>query len=131
MPQPNLIHPVPIQIKQIDTSSTMMDEDYREPVMQSKRKAIKTILGQVKWWSHSNMDYTEGGRQEEYTGYVLFRKMDLNAQSITIKNNDQIVKIDDLDQNLYIVKMNPMGYYPNLGYTLLKCFFLDRQPARL
>jgi hypothetical protein len=128
MPTPNLIHPVPIQIKQLDTSNTAMDRDYREPILQSKRSSTVTVQGQVKWWSRSNLDFTEGGSQEEYTGYVLFRRVDLERQGITIKNNDKIIKIDNLDMDLYITKFNPIAYYKN-GYSLLKCFFLDRQPA--
>ena len=130
MPQPRLIHPVPIQIKQLDAANTITDEDFREPVMQSKRSVAKTIMGQVKWWSATGMEFSEGGRSEEYTGYVLFRYIDLSAQSITINNNDKIIKIGNIDYELYVTKMNPMGFYSNLGPTLLKVFFLDRQPAR-
>jgi hypothetical protein len=131
MPQPNLIHPVPIEIEQLDTANTIFDDDYREPVMQSKRKVKKKILGQVKWWSSGNLDFSEGGVQKEYTGYVLFRKIDLDAQSITITSNDRVISINGAPYELYIINPVPAAFYPNLGPTLLKCYFSDRQPARL
>lgn len=130
MPMPNLIHPVPIEIEKIDSGETIMDEDYREPVQQSRRAAKITVNGQVKWGMEKGLSAASGGPEEHYDGYVLFRYTDLTAASVLIERNDRFTSIDGIETDVYVIRLKPMGHYPGLGATLVRAYFLDRQPTR-
>ena len=128
---PNLIHPVPITIRQLSKSNTLMDEDFREPIQQAIHSSDKTLLGQISWNAENAMDFTTGGVQESSDGYVLFRYVDLEAVGVTLHNNDRIIKLGNIDVDLYIVRMKPCGHYPDAsGATMVKAYFVDRQPSR-
>jgi hypothetical protein len=132
MPIPNLIHPLSIQIQKQDTDETDYDDDFREPVQQTKRASTVTVDGQVKWGSHKSYSSNRRGPQESSDGYILFRYVDLNDAGITLEREDKIIKIGNLDVNVYINSLLPEGHYPDQGgYTLVKAFFVDRQPARI
>ena len=131
MPQPNLLHPVPIIIQQLNKASTIQDDDFREPVQQALHNANKTAPGQVKWISEKDLEVSEAGTMEGADGYVLFRYVDLAARGITLQQNDRIIKMGTLDTDVYIVKLRPEGHYPDIGGpTLVKAFFKDRQPTK-
>jgi len=130
-PSPNLLHPVPIIIQQIDISSTFHDEDFREPIQQSVRKANTTVNGQVKWGIDDSLAMSRGGVSEESAGYVLFRYADLTAASVTLRQNDRFIKIGNVLTDVYILRLQPQGHYPSAGgATLIKAFFADRAPAK-
>ena len=131
MTLPNLLHPVPIVIEQLDQTNTVYDEDYREPVMQASHATSKTLPGQVKWGLDDELAMSVGGPSEKADGYVLFRYVDLNAQSVTLKQNDRFTKIGNVETDVYIVSLKPIGHYPDAGgATMVKAFFSDRQPSR-
>lgn len=131
MTTPNLLHPVPIQIEQLDTASTVYDDDYREPVMQAAHATSKTVSGQVKWGLDDELSMAVGGPSEKADGYVLFRYIDLEAQSITLRQNDRLTKIGNVETDVYITSFKPIGHYPSAGgATMIKAFFVDRQPSR-
>lgn len=131
MPIPNLIHPVPILIQQIDTAETLYDDELREPVQQSVRGATVTVDGQVKWGLDQSVDSERRGAQEDSDGYVLFRYVDLQAQGVTLKHEDRFIKLGTLDVDVYVTSLRPEGHYSDTGGpTLVKAFFADRQPSR-
>jgi len=131
MPIPNLIHPVPITIQQIDITETLFDEDYREPIQQSKRKTNIIVDGQIKWGMDDDLKMSRGGAQEKSDGYVLFRYVDLESASIVLRQNDRFIKLGTLEVDVYIIKLKPMGHYQDAGGpTIVKAYFLDRQPSR-
>ncbi len=132
MVMPNLIHPVPVTIQQFDIAATIQDDDYREPVQQAARKANVTIVrGQPKWSGEKDLTYTKGGVQLKADGYVLFRYKDLEAASVELRDNDRFTLIGKQVVDVYIVKLRPLGHYTDQsGETLVKAFFMDRQPAR-
>lgn len=131
MPIPNLSHPVPIIIRQLDKATTLYDDDYREPIQQSRRLAAVTIPGQVSWGNDKRLVETRGGVELTSTGYVVFRYVDLNGMGITLQLDDRITSMGGVTCDLYIVSFRPMGHYPDVGGpTLLKALFDDRQPMR-
>lgn len=124
---------MPIIIQQLDLAATIQDEDYREPVAQAARSSKKTVNGQVAWGGDADLAYTKGGVQLKADGYVLFRYVDLAAAtpSITLRDNDRFTKLGLLEVDVYIVKLQPVGHYTDQGgATMVKAFFMDRQPAR-
>jgi hypothetical protein len=128
---PNLIHPVPISIQQLDLTNSIQDEDMREPVQQNERSTTKIVNGQVKWTDLKKLSSSREGVIENSTGYVLFRYVDLESESITLKREDRIIKIGTLDVDVYIVSLVPLGHYSTQGGpTMVKAMFDDRQPSR-
>ena len=132
MVQPRLLHPVPIVIQQMDQSTTMYDDDYREPIQQSQRFANVTLPGQVKWTvGLDELKMERGGVRLEAEGYVLFRYKDLKAKNITLKKDDRLITIGGVEVDVYITKIQPMGHYPSAaGPTLVRAWFNDRQPNK-
>lgn len=131
MPIPNLIHPVPIKIRQIQRGATYYDEDAREPIQHASRSTTKTISGQVKWRSQFELGHEKGGPTEGAAGYVLFRKIDLEAQAIELQDGDRFVEIGNRETDVYVTALRPVGHYPDrVGYTMIKAFFEDRQPSK-
>ena len=131
MPIPNLLHPVPVQIQQIDKANTVYDDDYREPVQRVTRNTTATLQGQVAWAHDKRVQYTRGGNRYDADGYVLFRYVDLANASIELAIDDKFISIGGLSVNVYIKHFQPMGHYPDIqGPTLLKAFFGDKDPAK-
>ena len=130
MPLPNLIHPVDIVIEQIDKTETMYDEYAREPIQIVDREAQLTLPGQVKWESQFGLEHEKSGARETSRGYVLFRKTDLDAQTITLQLNDRIVKMGHVETDVYINRLEWMGHYQDQdGPSLQKAYFVDRRPS--
>ncbi len=128
---PNLIHPIPIQIQQLALTETIQDEDLREPVQQAVNAATKMVNGQVKWGMEKSLSVRMGGVTAIASGYVLFRYVDLLAQSISLALNDRIIKTGFLEVDVYIIRLQPMAHYPDQGGpSLLKAYFADRAPGR-
>lgn len=131
MPIPNLLHPVPIVLQQLDTSNTVYDDDYREPVQQASRVSNTTLSGQVKWIHDDAMAHSRGGVRGDESGYVLFRYTDLAAASVTLRQNDRFITIGGVETDVYITRVRPMGHYPDQGGpTMVRAYFRDRQPSR-
>lgn len=135
MALPRLLHPVPTRIKQIRTDKTIYDNDYREPVQQVARDEEKTVPGQWKWGLDRELRSTKSGPEEGSRGYVLFRLIDLEKQSVKIQRGDQITGYGSgrgrVDLDVYIVELEYIGHYPDqVGPSMVKAFFNDRQPGR-
>lgn len=129
MPNPNLIHPIPVIVEQRDLSQTIYDEDTREPIRQVVRKAEITINAQILWDFHGDPNATTGGLELGETGYILAKISELSAAGVSLAFGDRIKKIGDLVVELYITRTRPMGHYPPMGATILRCYFTDRDPT--
>lgn len=129
MPNPRLIHPIPVIIEQRDLTTTIYDEDTREPVRQVARKAETTINAQILWDFHDDPNPKTGGLELEETGYILAKISELKSASISLSFGDRIKKIGDLDVELYITRTRPLGHYPPTGATILRAYFTDRDPT--
>lgn len=128
---PNLIHPVKIIISQWIVGDTIYDEDTREPIKQAARASTETVVGQVSWDLKDDVVIGEGGTRLDANGYILFRWVDLNSKSVTLKRQDEIKKIGWQEVKLYIVATKPIGHYSDqAGSTMIKAYFSDRAPSR-
>lgn len=131
MPIPNLLHPVPIKIRQLSRATTVYDDDAREPIQVVGRTAELTVSGQVRWYEQYRQEHTRVGTVEGASGYVLFRLADLAAQSITLQRQDQFIEIGGRATDVYVVSLEWVGHYDDQGGpTMVKAHFADRQPAR-
>ncbi len=131
MPVPNLLHPVPCRIEQLDVGETIYDPDTRAPVQQAARTTVVQIQGQVSWESEMEFEPSAGGPMERASGYVLFRFVDLNALSITLRQGDRFAKLGQIETDLYLAALEPTGHWQDQGgATMVKAHFTDRQPSR-
>lgn len=128
--QPNLIHEVDIVIEQLNKTSTLYDDDAREPVQQVNYTSRQTVKGQPRRPSSKNSRIDLGGLNEGETGWVTFRYLDLDAKSIVLKGGDRFVSFGSELMDVYFTRSEPMGHYTDFnGPTLLKAYFSDRNPA--
>jgi hypothetical protein len=131
MPIPNLLHPVPVKIRQLSRSTTVYDDDAREPIQIVGRTSELTVQGQVRWYEQYRQEPTLVGVVEGASGYVLFRLADLEAQSVVLQRQDQFVQIGSRETDVYVVALEWVGHYADQGGpTMVKAHFADRQPAR-
>lgn len=129
MPQPRLQHPITITIEVIDKASTPYDEDAREP-LRVARRATKTFPAQVRYRRQVEPERTVLGTEEEVTGRLTTRKVDLAAISYTPRRGDRITKIGKDATELYLVTIELLGHYPDQnGATLKRLYFADRRPS--
>lgn len=127
MVQPRLLHPVPITIEKVEIDTTIVDDDFREPIQHADREAAVIVDGQVKWGVSDELKMGEVGVEDLADGYVLFRYIDLEAQSIVLEKNDRFTKLGKLDTEVYVVKLRPVGHYTDQGgATMVKAFFSER-----
>jgi hypothetical protein len=129
VPQPRLIHPVPVMVEQFSPSTTRYDEQAREAVQQAARKPVKTVPGQPRWSMGEALETSLLGATIDARGYVLFRRVDLEAQSLVLVVNDRIIRIANEVVDLYIVRLQPLGHYET-GWTLVRAYFADRRPSK-
>jgi len=133
---PNLIHPVPVQIKQLLRTTTPVDPDYEEPIQQASLGPAVSVPGQVKWTMDERLRTSLTGAEVESQGYILFRRADLRAKGVAeLKQNDRIVAVgvgaNERLVDLYITGIRFEGHFPDQGgATLVKAFFRDRDPGK-
>jgi len=76
------------------------------------------------------LEATKAGARENAVGYVLFRKVDLDAASITLQINDRFAKLGTVDADVYVDRIEHTAHYPDQGGpALVKAHFSDRRPA--
>lgn len=131
MVQPNLIHPVKITVQRELKTATIVDADFREPVQQAARKSQFIVSGQVSWGQDQALMMTSGGATEDSDGYVLFRYIDLQRIGESVVRGDRITKTGKIDVDVYVVRVQPMGHWPDIGgATIFRAYFKDRAPSR-
>lgn len=127
---PNLIHPIDITIEQWSEAETIYDDDFREPIQQAARVEAKIVKGQPNW-DLDESTASKAGAEQEASGYVLFRYIDLESKSITLKRQDRIAKMGHLETDVYITALKPVGHYQDQnGASMVKAYFTDRAPSR-
>lgn len=137
MPTPRLLHPVPVELRKKDVARTIMDDNYSEAVGQVRRKQKPIqLVAQHMIKKEKMAAATEGGVQEESEGYLLFRTSDLRDKETDVVRGDRIVSMgaakNKRETNFYIIKLQFIGHYPeHAGATMVKAFYMDRQPSNV
>jgi hypothetical protein len=135
MPNPNLIHPIPVVVQRHNRAKQVMDDEAREPLHGARTSAadVVNIDAQVSWGTRGRVQNEAGGVEEKSDGYILCRTSDLRTKGGPFKRGDKIVTIGTGDNalavELFITQMDPMGHWPDQGgSSLLKFMFSDRKP---
>lgn len=125
---PRLIHPVPITIEQIDRSTTVYDDDFREEVQRVERGAPVTVSGQVSWEIDKRFRSSLGGAIEDSEGYVLFRFVDLTTAGVTLKREDRFTSLGNYACDVFVTALQPIGHYQDQGGpAMIRAFFKSQQ----
>lgn len=127
---PRLLHPVPVELEQIDKPGTVYDEDGREPVQQAARRAAVRLPAQLKFDDSETLRPTTTGPTSGADGYALFRMKDLKTAGITLRIGDRLRLAGDVPLDVYIDRLQPIGHLPRWNSTLVRAYFSDRQPAK-
>lgn len=127
---PTLIHPILIQLAQIDRDSSIYDDSAREVIGNIATETVTTLQAQVSFKQIDKPDPQYSGVREKSLGYLLFRFLDLGTASITLKRGDRIRKIGNRNVNYFLHYFQDCGHYPDQGgATLVKAYFVDRHPS--
>lgn len=147
---PNLIHPIPVEIRRMQSALTVLDPVAREPIRQMWRAgdgpgtgAVLQLEAQVNWneGEVARPHFLPGGVEEDWKGYLLFRIVDLVAAgvatenpdgtvTVTLARGDRISRIGLREVNLYVLYFRDAASYPDQGgCTLLEVRFNDRMGA--
>lgn len=130
---PRLLHITPIYIRQKNTENTLYDNNAREPVGRVATGSLVQLDGQVMW-KNQRIYIGSTGVIENTSGYILFRRKDLEKAGVILQQGDNIVQMGKsgalIDVNLYINGFDYRGHYADQnGWTLLKAWFKEKQPA--
>lgn len=132
MPTPRLIHPIEVQVLPADKAATPMDRDAREPIRSVKRSEAITIPAQVQPRSPGDPRWTATGPLDSATGYLLFRRIDLEEAGWTPSptGGDRVVAIGTRETDLYTLQDEDGGHYASEGgASLVVVYYSDRRPS--
>lgn len=134
---PDLIEPVPILIQQINKAQTPYSigvSGRREIINHVTRNATIELPAQVIFGNTDQKPrYSQAGTDEQSAGYFVFRYADLEAQGVKITRGDKIIKIGQIDIELFFMHSvgDPAAQISSVGFTLVRMFFMDRIPLDL
>jgi len=130
----DLIEPIDVVIEQIDKTTTPYPSGVsgrKFPANHVERKAQLTIPAQVV---HGDRDQkgnpTMLGTDEQRKGYIVIRYEDMTNLGITLKRGDKIVKMGQLDCELFLTISagDPAAHIAGM-FNLVRMFFSDRNPV--
>ena len=128
-----LIEPSDIVIEQLDKSSTIYDEDSREPIKQVRRSVPVLLEAQVSWSRTKRTGFSrgaQGGVSKEASGYLVFMRRDVADAGVTLARGDRITSIADgaVDPVLFLTGEQKAGHLSNVA-NLEIWDFSDKQPT--
>ena len=139
MALPHLIHPVNVTFELFEPGGLIMDPDSREPIHGLRNTSGTVIIPcQVKFEMLRDPAPNVGGTIEESKGYFLARSIDMDATlgaNVRLKRGDKVVQYMSRNGtevvvcNLFVLRGDPWGHYPERGASLWKFQVTDRNPV--
>jgi len=126
MPLPRLLHPIKIEVLQIE-KKTKMDTVGKYPKRHVYRKKY-TFQGQVRYRSIAEPEWAGTGAADVIEGWVTTVKNKLN--NYIPKRGDKFVKFGNQDVSVYLTNIEYLGQYKR-GFTLIRLHFMDRLPVNI
>ena len=130
---PSLIHPVDVEVRQLDEAGTAKDPDTGEVLLGDGRYGGDvgerygdpiTLAGQVKWGATEVFVPAAGGEVPDSKGHVVFRVCDLETAGVTLRKRDKITAIAGTEYELWITELRPQAHYGGRP-TLIFAVFND------
>jgi len=116
-----------IVIEQRDDSATgtIYDTDYGEPVLNEVLETAVTLQGQIKNDKDDRLSLGKTGDNSDSSGHLVFRKLYLEEQGITLKKGDLITSVAGVDFDAEIIEIRPKA--PLGGqFLIVQVFFKQR-----
>jgi hypothetical protein len=117
-----LIHPVVVEIANVDTANTQRSSVLDEPVGDVKYKRSFRILAQVKFSKAREVTEFANGFQLNSDGYLLV--YGVVAPKINI--GARIMKIENMDYELYVNSITPTSAYEESKFYRVTFVAKDR-----
>lgn len=111
---PNLISPTTITIEQTDQAATRYDSLAREPIKYVKRSSAIELEAQVSWGKSFSARYQaggQGGTVNDATGYLVFRRTDIAALGVTLKQGDKVTQIGGMTVDVWLSDKTWVGHH--------------------
>ena len=93
MPTPTLIQPASVVIEPLDRTNTKYDGRTRAPIKVLKRSTSVSFDAQVQYGPTERSSAQGGGLVKQTSGYLIARKVDLDALSYVPSMGDRIATI--------------------------------------
>ena len=133
---PELIESIKIVVQRFDENKTQFSSGIsgrREVINHIERLPDITLDAQVVFLdSKVKTEYSQAGVDEGISGYCVLRYVDLVNAGITLKRNDKIVKIGQLDVEYYITHTqgDAAAHFTSKNFTLVRVLFSDRVSSK-
>lgn len=138
---PNLKNPIFVEIKQVDTTSTVYRDRRREPSLSVSYQPSFRIPAQIYFGDKAVIHESGGspptsrelgGVIEDATGYIIVRKSDLKEIGKTLNLDDRLVSYGQPGAETickyYLVGTKDAAHYSDVGNcTLERWYFQDRE----
>lgn len=134
-----LIHPVDVEIEQLDSEGTEKDPTRPGEVktpdgswgtgVQEARQSPLTLQGQWKKYKQREMLPGLGGDVPDGKGHVLFESSELEAAGVTLAVGDKFVRIAGVAVEFYVIDLIPTGTYGGVSH-MLKAVYSDKPKGR-
>jgi len=129
---PNLIEPSPVLLERLNKASTVYDTNAKQPLRQTRRLAAVTLSAQISSTRDHRTAYkftAQGGAQAEAEGYLVLRRKDLEALSVSFQRGDKITSMAGNAVEYYVVGLQRAGHHHG-QHQLEFWFYSDRRPAK-
>ena len=127
---PRLIHPIPVEIRQISRTKTKWDDKAREPIGRIVRDNVVQLEAQVRWVRIEQPIADFNGIRHDSKGTLTFRYRDLDEAGITLVRGDKVSKIGNRNTDMFLDHFEDAGNYQDFsGATLLVVTMVDRDPG--
>lgn len=125
---PSLLNPTTIVVSQVDETETQFDPIRRTPINRVARQTEFSVQAQIKWSvspASSQPMPSQVGVDEQQQSYAIVLKKDLDGLGKTIQRGDLIKKVEDIDTQLYVLRVEYGSHYDG-KFKLVKVVFEDR-----
>lgn len=130
----DLIQPIDVIVEQIDKTATPFPSGVtgrKFPSNTIVRKTQITLPAQVVFGDRDQKgNPTQMGTDEQRKGYIVIRYADLASQNVTLQRGDKIIKMGQLNAELFLTHSSgdPAAHIAGV-FNLVRMFFQDRNPV--
>jgi hypothetical protein len=126
--RPRLIHPVAVEITQIDVAATTLDATWREPVGGAVWRPPVALLAQVAHARADRLRMEPTGDRPQADGHLTFLAADLTTAGVTLKKGDRITKVAGAVRDWQIVEVRPVGTYDGSNWLVQTDYVAKVEP---
>ena len=131
---PELIEPVDVKIRQLNVGATQFSSGVsgRKEIINAPVMGPEISLPAQIVFAEPKQNFSQMGTDEQNTGYMVLRYVDVQSAGVTLKRGDKITKLGQLNTEYYFTHSqgDPAAHFTSIGgFTLFRMFFSDRAPV--